>query len=85
MKLPNVIPASRSIPMNVSFAAFLPKPAPPVMNFKFEKKCDPINTSANVTNPKFNPLSRADTGDKIIPIRVAANPERGNQIIISSS
>ena len=36
------------------------------MNFRFEKKCEPINTIARVTNPRFNPFSLADTGDIII-------------------
>ena len=37
IKFPKVIPESRSTPKNFSFAAFLPNPAPPVINFKFEK------------------------------------------------
>ena len=53
---------SKSNPINTNFAAFLPRPAPPVINFKFENKCEPINTSAKVTRPKFNPLSLTDIG-----------------------
>ena len=63
IKFPKVIPESRSTPKNFSFAAFLPNPAPPVMNFKFEKKCEPINTIAKVTKPRFNPFNLAETGE----------------------
>ena len=85
IRFPNVNPDSKSTPRKVSFAAFLPNPAPPVINFKFEKKCEPMNTSASVTKPKFNPFRRAETGDRIIPIKVAARPESGSQITMSSS
>ena len=73
--LPIDSPESKSIPKNFNFAALRPKPAPPVMNFRFEKKCEPINTIARVTNPRFNPFSLADTGDIIIPTKAAIIPD----------
>ena len=84
-KLPTCIPDSRSCPRNFRVAAFLPNPAPPVINFRFEKKWEPINTNAKVTKPRFNPFNLAETGEIIIPTKAAANPDNGSQIIISSS
>ena len=55
------------------------------MNLRFEKKCAPMKTKARVTSPRFNPLSLAETGEINIPTKAAANPESGNQMIISSS
>ena len=45
------------------------------MDLKFEKKCDPINTIANVTKPRLSPLSLAETGEMIIPTKAATIPE----------
>ena len=83
--MPITKPSSKSNPNNTNFAAFLPRPAPPVINFKFENKCEPIKTSAKVTRPKFNPLSLTDIGAISKPINAADSPDNGNQIIISSS
>ena len=49
------------------------------MNLRLEKKCEPINTIAKVTSPRFKPLSLAETGDIIIPISAETIPEIGNQ------
>ena len=45
---PKVNPESRSTPRNFNFAAFRPSPAPPVMDLKFEKKCDQSETAQNI-------------------------------------
>ena len=79
------MPSSKSNPNNTNFAAFLPKPAPPVINFKFENRCEAINTSARVTKPKFKPFNLTEIGAIMRPTKPATTPESGSQTIISNS
>ena len=78
-------PFSKSNPNKTSLAAFLPKPAPPVINFMFEKRWEAIKTSARVTKPKFKPFNLTEIGAINSPIRPATTPDIGSHIIISSS
>ena len=70
----------KSIPRIFNFADFLPRPEPPVIKVKFEKKCDPINTKAKVTRPKFRPFNRTAIGEISTPIKAATIPESGSHI-----
>ncbi len=82
---PNTKPSSRLIPKSTSLATFLPIPAPPVTDIKFEKICEQINRNARVTKAKFNPFSRTASGAKIRLKSAATIPAAGSQINISSS